>query len=270
MTWDWAGQRVWIIGASSGIGAELARELDRRGARVAISARRLDALRKVAQERMAVVPMDASDPDAVAAAAHRVRYALGGLDVLVFSDGNWTQMLVRQFDAAVIRRHLEVNVGGLANAVQAVLPGFLDQRQGRIVGIASVAGYRGLPAAAPYGSSTAAMINLLESLRVDLHGTGVAVQTVCPGFVKTPMTDINDFAMPWLVEVTRAARSIADGVARDKAEIVFPLPMALAMKAARLVPVRVWPLLWQRARARKPDRPRARPPLELRQPTSSS
>ena len=113
-------------------------------------------------------------------------------------------------------------------------------RAGSIVGMASVAGYRGLPSSQAYGPTKAAQINLLESLRIDLLPLGIAVTTVCPGFVRTDLTAGNTFRMPWMLEPAEAARRIVDGLARGKAEIVFPWQMMLAIKAARLVPVRPW------------------------------
>jgi short-subunit dehydrogenase len=132
-----------------------------------------------------------------------------------------------------------------------VLPAMLEARAGLIVGIASVAGYRGLPNSEAYGTTKAAQINLLESLRVDLRRHGVKVQTVCPGFVKTEMTERNTFPMPFIVSAERAAREIAEGIAKEKPEVVFPLPMMLLMKTARFVPVAAWGALLSRAARRR-------------------
>lgn len=237
-----AGSRIWVTGASSGIGAALANELVRRGAQVAVSARRGDALRRIAGDRMHVRPVDVTNAAEMEAAARTVARALGGVDMAVFNAGSWEPVRVRrlEFDVAAFRHTFDVNVMGLVNGVAAVLPHMAEQGRGAIVGVSSLAGYRGLPNAAAYGASKAAVINLLESLRVDLAPRGIDVQTVCPGFVRTELTARNSFPTPWLVEPEAAARAIADGLAKGKQEIVFPRPMMLTMKAARLIPVRPW------------------------------
>jgi short-subunit dehydrogenase len=238
-----AGARIWVTGASSGIGAALARELADRGARVAVSARRAAELAAVAGDRMVVVPVDVTDRSATVAAGQAVREALGGLDVAVLGAGTWSRFVVDPWDSRLFAEHLQVNVLGTVHSLEAVVPAMLAAGRGRIVGVASVAGYRGIPGSEAYNAGKAALINLFESLRASLAGRGVVVQTVNPGFVRTPMTDRNRFPMPFMVEPEVAARTIADGIARDRAEIVFPLPMAVAMKLARLVPTRTWTAL---------------------------
>ena len=238
-----AGARIWITGASTGIGAALARELVDRGARVAISARSADQLAEVAGGRMVVVPVDVTDRAATVAAGQAVRDALGGLDVAVLNAGTWSSFHVEPWDSQLFADHLQVNVMGAVHTMEAVVPQMLAEGRGRVVGVASVAGYRGLPGSEAYNAGKAALINLLESLRGSLAPRGVVVQTVNPGFVTTRMTDRNRFPMPFKIEADVAARTIADGIARDKAEIVFPFPMMLAMKTARLVPTRAWTAL---------------------------
>jgi NAD(P)-dependent dehydrogenase (short-subunit alcohol dehydrogenase family) len=238
-----SGARIWVTGASTGIGAALARELADRGARVAISARNAEQLAEVAGDRMVAVPVDVTDRAATVAAGEQVRAALGGLDVAVLNAGTWSRFHVEPWDSALFAEHLQVNVLGAVHSMEAVVPRMLAEGRGRIVGVASVAGYRGLPGSEAYNAGKAALINLLESLRGSLAPRGVVVQLVNPGFVRTRMTDRNRFPMPFRVEVDQAARTIADGIAKDKAEIVFPVPMMLLMKVARLVPVRAWTAL---------------------------
>jgi short-subunit dehydrogenase len=235
-----SGARVWVTGASSGIGAALARELADRGASVAISARNADNLATVAEGRMHVEPVDVTDRAATVAAGAAVRAALGGLDVAVLNAGTWSQFRVDDWDSQAFADHVQTNLMGTVHALEAVVPAMLAEGRGRILGMASVAGYRGLPGSEAYGATKAALLNLFESLRGSLGPRGVVVQTVAPGFVKTPMTDRNTFPMPFMVSPEQAARAIADGIAKDKAEVVFPLPMMLLMKAARVVPVRAW------------------------------
>jgi short-subunit dehydrogenase len=240
------GKVVWVVGASSGIGAATASELEARGATVAISARREQELERVSCGRMLVVPVDVTNAAAVAAAANRVREVHGRIDVAVLAAGWWQQMDARAWDTEVFDRHVQVNLVGTSNAIAAVLPEMLERGSGVIAGIASVAGYRGLAGAEAYGATKAAQINLLEALRVQVRRSGVRVTTVCPGFVRTELTAGNAFPMPFLMDADEAARAICDGLERGRTEIVFPLPMALLMKAARLVPVGLWARLWAR------------------------
>ena len=243
---DLRGKVVWVVGASSGIGAATASELEARGATVAISARREQELERVSCGRMLVVPVDVTNAAAVAAAANRVREVHGRIDVAVLAAGWWQQMDARAWDTEVFDRHVQVNLVGTSNAIAAVLPEMLERGSGVIAGIASVAGYRGLAGAEAYGATKAAQINLLEALRVQVRRSGVRVTTVCPGFVRTELTAGNAFPMPFLMDADEAARAICDGLERGRTEIVFPLPMALLMKAARLVPVGLWARLWAR------------------------
>ncbi|WBQ02819.1 SDR family NAD(P)-dependent oxidoreductase [Kribbella sp. CA-293567] len=234
-----AGRRIWVVGASSGIGAALARELCKRGANVAVSARRADALREVAGEWMTAVPCDITDPDQVKKAAEAVAAELGGIDIAVLSAGYWAQM-GSDFDVESFNRHLAVNLTGMANCLGELIPRMKAQKAGMIVGISSVAGYRGLPGSEAYGATKAAQINLLESLRVRLRPDGIDVLTVCPGFVETEMTEQNSFPMPFIVSAEEAGRAIADGIANRSARIVFPWQMSLLMRLAKVVPDRLW------------------------------
>jgi NAD(P)-dependent dehydrogenase (short-subunit alcohol dehydrogenase family) len=241
------GKVVWVVGASSGIGAATARELVARGATVAISARREAALDEVSGGRMLVAPLDVTDAGSVAAAAARVRDEHGRIDVAILAAGYWSQMDPRAWDTEVFDRHIQVNLVGMSNSIAAVLPEMLDRGSGMVVGISSVAGYRGLAGAEAYGATKAAQINLLESLRVHVAKSGVQVTTICPGFVRTELTEGNSFPMPFIIDADRAAKSICDGLEHDRTEIVFPWQMALLMKAARLVPVGLWARMWSGA-----------------------
>ena len=241
------GKVVWVVGASSGIGAATARELVARGATVAISARRLTALDQVSRGRMLVVPLDVTDATSVAAAAARVRDTHGRIDVAILAAGYWSQMDPHTWDTEVFDRHIQVNLVGMSNAIAAVMPEMLHRGSGTVAGISSVAGYRGLAGAEAYGATKAAQIHLLESLRVHVAKSGVRVTTICPGFVRTELTDGNSFPMPFIIDADQAAESICDGLERDRTEIVFPWQMALLMKAARLVPVGLWARVWSGA-----------------------
>jgi short-subunit dehydrogenase len=242
-----AGRVVWVVGASAGIGAALATELADRGARVAISARRRKELEDVAAGRMTVVETDVTDRDGVDEAADRVRRRLGEIDVAVLNAGFWHQMNAAEWDRDLFARHVEVNLLGMSNGIGAVLPRMVRRGEGHVVGVASVAGYRGLVGAEAYGATKAAQINLLEGLRAAVSRKGVSVTTVCPGFVRTDLTEGNDFPMPFMIEPDEAARAICDGLERGRPEIVFPPAMALLMKTARVLPVRTWAALAGRA-----------------------
>jgi short-subunit dehydrogenase len=238
-----AGRSFWVVGASSGIGSALARELVDRGANVAISARGSEELDKVSGGDMTTIVVDATDPEGVALAARQATEAFGRLDCVIWCAGYWKQFDATVWDREAFARHVEVNLLGLNNLLAAVLPKMVDQGAGHIVGVASVAGYRGFPGSEAYGATKAAQINLLEAMRGSLEHHGIRVTTVCPGFVRTEMTADNTFSMPFLIEPAQAAACIANGIEKRRTEIVFPLPMALLMKAARAVPVSLWSTL---------------------------
>ena len=238
------GKVVWITGGSSGIGAALAGELSRRGARVAITARRSDKLAEVAARaprEMLARPGDVRDPAAMRAVAGAVEAELGPVDLAVLNAGTWEQLDVAHWDSTPIREHVETNLLGMVNCLDAVLPGMIARRSGALLGVASVAGYRGYTRAEAYSTTKAAAINLLESLRIDLDHLGVNVQVVNPGFVRTELTERNEFPMPFMIEADDAARRIADAIEKEKAEAVFPLAYRLGMKLVRFAPVRPYP-----------------------------
>lgn len=239
---------MWIIGASSGIGAEVAKEMARRGAHVAITARRRERLEEVAAGAMTIVPADASDATAIAAAAAAASTALGGLDTVVWCAAYWRQTDAAAWNTDEFARHVQTNLLGLNAVLGAVLPGMVERGRGHIVGITSVAGFRGFPGGEAYGSTKAAQISLLESLRASLRHRGVRVTTVAPGFVRTEMTAVNTFPMPFIIDADQAGRIIVRGLRKGRVEIVFPLRMAIAMKLARLLPVRWWAALMGRER----------------------
>jgi len=241
-----SGSVAWVVGGSSGIGAAVARELQSRGALVAISARRQDQLDEVSDGTMLAVAADVTDAQSLNAAASRIREELGPIDLAVLSAGYWKQMTGNDWDSESFDRHVQVNLIGMSNSIAAVLPDMLARHSGVIAGISSVAGYRGLTGSAAYGATKAGQINLLESLRIQIARAGVRVITVCPGFVRTDLTAVNDFPMPFIIEADQAGRAICDGLERERTEIVFPVRMALLMKAARLVPVSLWSALWSR------------------------
>ena len=166
--------------------------------------------------------------------------------MVIHSAGYWKQFDAASWDREVFARHVEVNLLGLNNVLAAVVPRFVEQGRGHVVGIASVAGYRGLAGSEAYGATKAAQLNLLEAMRASLPPHGVRVTTVAPGFVRTEMTSVNEFPMPFLIDADEAGRAIADGLERGDDTIVFPKRMAVAMGVARLVPGRLWTTLTSR------------------------
>ena len=240
-----APARVWITGASSGIGRAVALAYARAGAAVAASARAADALAALAAEpvaggRLRAFPVDVTDRAAVAATVARIEAELGGLDLVILNAGTHEPVAATQFDAAVFDRLIAVNLVGTVNGLAAVLPRLIARRAGHIAIVASVAGYGGLPSAAAYGATKAALINLAEALKFDLDRCGVRVSLVNPGFVRTPLTDKNRFAMPALMEVDDAARALVRGLARGGFEVTFPRRFTYVLKLLRLLPYRLY------------------------------
>lgn len=228
------GKVVWITGASSGIGAEVARELAGRGARVVVTARRAEALERMAASsaNIAAVPGDITDHGGIAAVVRGILASHGGIDVALLNAGTYTPVLPEDFSAELFRPHVEVNIMGTVNCIEAVLPEMRRRRAGRIAVVASVTGFAALPMASAYGATKAFLISMCDSLRADLDGedSGVAVTVVAPGFVATGLTEQNDFQMPFVIEAPEAARIIADGLEAGDAEIAFPRRMTIAMK----------------------------------------
>jgi len=238
---DWRGMRVWIVGASSGIGAGLANALLARGARVAVSARRTEELERLAEPHGAqalALPFDVTDDAAPAPALQRMLSTWGGVDLVVLCSGSHQPVRAWELESAAARRLLDVNVNGVINCLPPVIRQLLQQGNGGVAVVSSVAGYGGLPTALVYGASKAALINLAETLYLDLAPRGIGVYVINPGFVKTPLTDRNTFAMPALISVETAAEAIISGFARGDFEIHFPKRFTLWLKLLRLLPYR--------------------------------
>lgn len=247
--------KVFITGASSGIGAALARHYGARGAVLGLLARREAALREIAASLpspCAVYPCDVRDLDAVRSAA-REFVAAHGLPDLVIADAGISYGTLTELaeDAATFREILEVNVMGMVHAFQPFVAAMRERGSGALVGIASVAGLRGLPGVGAYSASKAAAICYLESLRVEMRGTGVQVSTICPGYVASPMTAGNPYRMPFIITVDEAARRIARAIDARRAYAVIPWPMAIVGRLLALLPNALFDRLAARA-GRKP------------------
>lgn len=240
---DWRGQRVWIVGASSGIGAALALRLAAAGARVVVSARRRDRLEAlVAKCGDAVISevMDVTHAEDFHAARDRIFARWGGIDLVVLNAGTYRPLRAWELSPPVIRETLETNLVGVMNGVACLVSSFVKRGSGAIAIVGSVAGYGGLPKAAAYGPSKAALINFAEILYLDLAPRGVSVYLINPGFVDTPLTEKNDFHMPALISPDEAASAIIRGFARGRFEIHFPARFTCLMKVLRWLPRRIY------------------------------
>lgn len=229
---------VWITGASSGIGRELARLLDGNSCHIAASARSVGKLAALQDESLSVkaYPLDVTDAETVSSTVDQIEWDMGPIDLAVLSAGVWTMMRSDDIDLEAVRAGVEVNYLGVVNAVHALVPRMLERGRGHIAIVASVAGYRGLPKSVAYGPTKAALINLAETLRTELEPRGITISLVNPGFVDTPMTQGNPFPMPAIMSAPDAARRLLAGLERRKYEIVFPRMFGAAMKLLRLLP----------------------------------
>jgi len=232
---SWTDRVVWLVGASTGIGRATAERLHAAGARVVVSARSADALDAftAAHPGSAAIAFDAADRDAMRAAAARIVAAHGRIDDAVYCAGTYRALPAETFELDTALHHLQVNYVGALHLLDAVLPEFRRRRGGHLSLVASVAGYRGLPQALAYGPTKAALINLAETLYLDLRPHGVAVSLINPGFVETPMTAANRFRMPALITPAEAARQIVQGWERGAFEIHFPKRFTFGMKLLR-------------------------------------
>ena len=229
---------AWIIGASSGLGAALAKLLDGRVNTVAISARSGDALEALhaSSQTLAAYPLNITDADAVARCYRDIEQNAGPIDLIVLSAGTWEMVTPPDLDPKTFKKAMDVNFMGVVNVLAQAVPDMMRREAGQIAIISSVAGYRGLPKAAAYGSTKAALINLAESLHPELAAKGVTLSIVNPGFIDTPMTEVNDFPMPFLMPVDAAAQRLLAGLERKSYEITFPRRFTWIMKLLRLLP----------------------------------
>ncbi|HSP16613.1 MAG TPA: SDR family NAD(P)-dependent oxidoreductase [Thermoanaerobaculia bacterium] len=232
-----------ITGGSSGIGAALAAELSRRGWSLALLARRGDLLEQVCQAlptKSVAIGCDVTDAASLERAVRSGESQLGGPFDLAIANAGVGSFSRRSFDLPSAENTIHVNVLGLMYLFAAVIPSMVERRSGHFAGIASLAGLRGLPTAAAYSASKAAVQTFLEASRVDLAAQGIKVTIVNPGYIATAMTEKNKFKMPFLMPVEKAARIIADGIERGARVVEFPWPMSKLMRFARLLPDAVW------------------------------
>ena len=238
-----ADRHVWVTGASTGIGRAVTIELARRGARVVASARNesaLDTLVRECGDRVQALPLDVTDRQANRWAAEEISRRMGGLDIAFFNAGICEYVDVASFDSALFERTIRSNFLSMVYGIEAALPLLRQSPAPQLVGMSSTVAYRGLPRSEAYGASKAAIKNLFESLQIDLAREAFRVSVVCPGFVRTPLTDRNDFPMPFRIEADEAARRIVDGIEAGKPEIHFPRRFSLLFKLMTLLPDRLY------------------------------
>ncbi len=235
-------KRVWCTGAGKGLGRSVALKLAERGHHVAISSRTpedLDAVVKAAagfSGRVVSFVLDVTDQDAVFLAVDAIEQDLGDLDLVILNAGTHTPVGATSLSIHPFRKLMETNFMGAVHGLAAVLPRFIERGRGHLAVVSSVAGYRGLPTAAAYGASKAALINMCEALKPELDTVGVTISVVNPGFVKTPLTDQNDFPMPFLMDVDDAAEQMVRGLESGRFEITFPKRFTWIMKLLRCLP----------------------------------
>lgn len=236
----YSGKRVWLTGATSGIGRALAYRLHELGAEVIVTARRETLLRdlqtELDQDRCHVFAGDVTDLDSMKRIAAEITATIGSIDIAIPNAGTHVFTVPEKFDSQEYLGLMNINFGGMLHCIEAVLPEMMKEGRGIIAPIASLAGYRGLPRAGAYGASKAAMIHFLESIRFHLQPLGIGIVIVNPGFVKTPLTDKNDFRMPFLVSAEYAAREICKGIMRGKREVAFPYLFSRILKLCRMLP----------------------------------
>ena len=243
---NWSGKRIWLIGASSGIGAALAQTLLESGARVTISARRQEALLALAlpHPQAHVVAFDAADPHAWPDAFERTLAAMGHIDLVVFGAARYDPTHSWDLSLDQVQQSFDLNVVSVYRGLSLLVPYFLKRGEGGLALIASISAYTGLPKAVIYGATKAALNNLAQTLYFELEPKGLSVYLINPGFVETPMTAVNDFAMPGLMKPVDAAKAIVAGFERGDFEIRFPRGFAGALRWLSFLPDRLrFPLL---------------------------
>jgi short-subunit dehydrogenase len=231
---SFAGKTYWLVGASEGLGRELARKLSVEGAHLVLSARNAERLESLVAElpNARAVPLDVTDTDAVRRAASDV----GAIDGVIYNAGAYDPMRATEWDSDAALAMLDVNFTGAMRVLGEVMPQLVGKGRGDVTLIGSLAGYRGLPAAVGYGASKAALISLAETMRFDLKGTGVVVRIVNPGFIKTRLTQKNSFSMPMLMEPEDAATRVMAAMRKRRFRTDFPAPFSWAIRSLSYLP----------------------------------
>jgi len=253
-------QRIILTGASSGIGRALALEYARHAARLLLVARRRERLEELANEvRMAggeceILVADVTDDGASERAVTLALERFGGGDIVVMNAGRGGPMFIDDFDTREVEKVMEVNYFSIVRMIGAVLPVMRSAGKGQLVAVSSLAAYRGMPGSGAYNASKAAVTVLMESIRTELRGSGIDVTTIAPGFVRSEMTDQNEFSMPFMLETDDAARRIVRAIEARRSIYRFPFATSLAIRVLGLLPNALYDRLvrWGRGRALKP------------------
>jgi len=230
---------IWITGASTGIGKALAIKFSKNGWNVAISARRLELLEEISKqnENIFSFPLDVTNKDECNKVFSEIKNKFGQIDLCIFSTGTWDPKKEKEIDVKQIENVMKVNFFGTVNSIKSVEKYFKELGKGHISIVSSIAGYRGLPNSTGYGPSKSALNNLTESLYFDFKKYGVRVSLISPGFIKTPMTDKNNFKMPFLKTTEYAADKIYSGLINTNAfEIHFPKQLTIVLKILKILP----------------------------------
>ncbi len=237
----WRGKRIWLVGASTGIGRATAEALHAQGARVIVSARSTGPLAELAAQcaDLQTIQLDATDEVRVKAVAAQL-LGEGGLDLVMYCAGIYQPLRAQEMQSAVMAQHMNVNYLGAVYVTEAVLPAMLAAKKGHLSYVSSVAGFRGLPKSLAYGPTKAAMINMAEALYIDLHDEGLGVSIINPGFVETPLTSQNTFHMPAIIKPAQAATEIIAGWESGKFEMHFPKRFTSWLKFMRSAPYSVY------------------------------
>lgn len=237
---NFLGKKIWLVGASEGIGEELAKQLASEGAQVCISARSADKIQALVAALPGAaniaMPLDVTNTEAVKQVWKELSKRWGGIDIMIYNAGSYDPLSVRDFDLAKTEQMLDVNFRGALRVLDCIIPSMVEKKSGHIVLVASVAAYSGLPRALGYGASKAALLHLAENARIDLESSGIKVQVVSPGFVKTRLTDKNEFKMPFLITADVAAKEILKGMKGNGFDINFPKRFTYILKFMRLLP----------------------------------
>ena len=248
--------RVVISGASSGLGRALAQHYLQQGATVGVFGRRADLLQSLSEQfpqQVYCYPVDVRDAAAMQQAAQDFIARAGVPDIVIANAGVSRGTLTEYVeDNDIFQQVMDINMLGMVKTFQPFLTSMRSAGHGKLVGIASVAGFRGLPGAGAYSASKAAVISYLESLRVELHGSGIRVVTICPGYIKTPMTEVNPYPMPFILPADVAARRIARVITCGKSFAVVPWQMGLVGHVLKLLPNWLYDFLFSKA----PHKPR--------------
>jgi short-subunit dehydrogenase len=235
-------KKIWITGASSGIGKALAEKFAKEGWKVAISARRINLLDEIAiNKNIFSYPLDVTDKTKIKDTFDKILLDFNYLDVCVFCSGTYNRKSETSINTDQIKKTFDINFFGVVDCVKAVEDYFKNRKKGHLSIVSSIAGYRGLPNSSGYGPSKAALTNFTESIYFDFKKYNISISLISPGFIKTPMTDTNEFPMPFIKSPEFAAERIFDGIVKkNNFEIHFPKALTLLLKFFRILPYKIY------------------------------